>query len=324
MSYVVFTRDFYESPYLTFFIEHYLKIGFDKIVILKADDNEYLVPTEYKERVEIHKVKNEGDKLLKLYTHLIKKQEYSWILSVDADEILLLSKKYNNIKDYVNKKLSINQNINIFYFRWANIHITNNQYANVKFDFILEKQHFYKNKHIKSMIKQSELLSLHTSHTPQLNTNNCIYFENNILSENNKLQNITNNSYKEHILVHLHTRSINNLILKCMNTLFMGKLIKNKDEFIEFINNKGYENITNQQLIHRLKQLIGTKVILLFIAINQHEKYTKKNIYNTYNYKYNVIYRELEEKLLNNLLDLNNINKENYNELVKKIELLNI
>ena len=38
MKCCVYTRTFYESPYINFFIEHYLKLGFDKIFILKTDN----------------------------------------------------------------------------------------------------------------------------------------------------------------------------------------------------------------------------------------------------------------------------------------------
>ncbi len=71
MKCCVYTRCFIENPYMDFFIEHYIKLGFDKIIILKCDTFEYKCPIEYEKQVYIHKVPNFGDRLLGAYYHLV-------------------------------------------------------------------------------------------------------------------------------------------------------------------------------------------------------------------------------------------------------------
>ena len=71
MNYCVFTRFFYEDTYLDYFIQHYINLGFNKIIILKPDNVIYNLPCEYLNIVEIHYVENLGDNLLSHYQHLI-------------------------------------------------------------------------------------------------------------------------------------------------------------------------------------------------------------------------------------------------------------
>ena len=61
MKFCVYTRTFYESPYINFFIEHYLKLGFEKIFILKTDDLDIKINDKFLDFTEIINVKNESD-----------------------------------------------------------------------------------------------------------------------------------------------------------------------------------------------------------------------------------------------------------------------
>ena len=47
MKCALYVRCFYESFYLDWFIEYYLNLGFDYIVILKADSIKYVVPKNF-------------------------------------------------------------------------------------------------------------------------------------------------------------------------------------------------------------------------------------------------------------------------------------
>ena len=106
MKYCVYTRFFLEDNYIESFIEHYLNLGFDYIVILYAINNKhiprYMLDEKYKDKVLLYKVDNEGNKLRGKYIHLIP-SNIDWILTVDSDEYLILNKKYNSIQDYVIK-----------------------------------------------------------------------------------------------------------------------------------------------------------------------------------------------------------------------------
>jgi hypothetical protein len=101
MKCCIYTRAFLETPYLDFFIEHYVKLGFDKIIILKADDIPYECPQQYQSNVDIHTVPNLGNELLPKYDYLVKQSGCDWCLSVDIDEILLLHKQYGCIQDFI-------------------------------------------------------------------------------------------------------------------------------------------------------------------------------------------------------------------------------
>jgi hypothetical protein len=119
----VVTRAFYEDAYLDFFIKYYLAIGFDEIVILKADtDPEYKLPEyklqddlteEQKSRVVIHPVKNTGNRILQEYydvfinEHPQCRKDIDWVLNIDCDEFLILDwEKYSGgIGNYLDSYL---------------------------------------------------------------------------------------------------------------------------------------------------------------------------------------------------------------------------
>ena len=107
MKCCVYTRSFAERPYMDFFIEHYIHLGFDKIVVLKSDKMEYKCPNEYTQYVTMYQVPNLGDTIIERYDHLVLKSEYDWILCVDIDEFLLLNKKFKNIKNYIEEKTKL-------------------------------------------------------------------------------------------------------------------------------------------------------------------------------------------------------------------------
>ena len=81
---------------MNFFIEHYVKLGFFKIVILQTGFR-YKIQDKYKEKSKSSKC----NRVYHLSRRLIKK--YDWVFVCDADEILFLNKKYENINDYVSQ-----------------------------------------------------------------------------------------------------------------------------------------------------------------------------------------------------------------------------
>ena len=109
MNYVVYVRCYYESFYMDWFIEYYLSLGFDYIVILKCDNLELNIKNKYKDKVFIKKVKNNGDKLYDENISIIKHINNCWCLMIDIDEILFL--KNNNIKLLVNNILKNNHRV---------------------------------------------------------------------------------------------------------------------------------------------------------------------------------------------------------------------
>lgn len=327
MKYCVYTRAFYETPYLDFFIKHYIDIGFEKIIILKGDNLNYSIPNKYINNVDLRIVNNSGNDLIQEYQNIVKSSNYDWVLSIDLDEILLLNKKYKNINDYVTEKLKINKNINIFYFRWG---IIENFKSDIFFEDILKNNKLYVNNHIKSMIKINQINNLSNCHITNLK-NNIIYFENSVLNKNNPLHNYNENySYKETILIHLHTRNFDNLIIKSFlfnlknNKGINSKKIKSKENFKSLINSINVEinyedNII--KLIDSFKKYIGLKAELPFIHTNN----LKIQIDNFEINKFNKIFYNMENQnyLIKNLLNEENINLQKY-EYFKHLFCLNV
>jgi len=309
MKCCIYTRIFFETPYINFFIEHYIQLGFDKIIILQTDNIEYSIPNEWIDFVEIYKVENKGDISLKENDYILKNSDYDWILSVDLDEILILNKKYKDIKDYIKIHTDIYNNITIFYFRWGMIEKIDNN-GIVSFSEILTKYNIYSNSHIKSMCRKSSLLNVYISHLFTVNENN-IFFEGKIVYENKPIWDLNDNSYEDTILVHLHTRSIHNIFTKSFITRFDEKKISNKQGFLDFI---GFMDIKNDSnIIEKFKEYIGLKAELPF----RHSTSPKINVnlfdlYNIYHYKYDLIDTEKEKRIIQYLLTNDNIDITKY------------
>jgi hypothetical protein len=303
----VYTRSFNEDPYLYFFIEHYISLGFDKIIILKADNNKINLGNYYN-YVEIYYVENLENRLLPIHTNKVVK--YDWVLSIDIDEILLINN--NNIKEYINERLEIDKNINIFYFRWGILEKYDN--SNINNLINLTKQYnIYENDHIKTMAKGNLIKSIWHPHLMELNVKPYIFFENKIL-ETNKPNNhpISIVSYKKSILIHLHTRSLNNLVIKAFTTRlgFHGrntiqKKIKNIHNFIKLINEP-----SNYELLQNFRKVIGFKADKPFV----HSKANKIKYFDfkINHYENDLIENQKEEELIEKIFIENNINIKEY------------
>jgi hypothetical protein len=264
MKFCVYTRSFYENPYLDAFIEHYCRLGFDKIVILKVDGSLNSCPREFANKVEFYSVPNEANGLLPKYDKLVLKNNYyDWILSVDVDEFLLLNKKYKNIQDYVDQFLKKHPQVNGFYFRWGMIEKYNIETDHVTLETIVQKYKVYKNMHIKSMIKRENAQKIHDPHVCKFKNNNIqIYFENQVINKSSPLHEITANSYCDSILVHVHTRSLHNIVVKALNTGLTNKIVANLSGFSNLIKQTNAQ--TPDQLLKLFKECIGKKATLPF------------------------------------------------------------
>lgn len=146
----VITRAFYEDAYLDFFIKYYVALGFDNIVILKADTDKFpdykppnlddlLVATGSTARIEIVPVINEGNNILKTHYSYYSDKSYDWILNIDADEFLVidLAKYPGGIKEYIYRisarlvaehKIPSADAIQQIKFRWMCINKLNNRW----------------------------------------------------------------------------------------------------------------------------------------------------------------------------------------------------
>jgi hypothetical protein len=181
-----------------------------------------------------------GNKLLPEYDYIVKESCNDWVLSIDIDEFLIL-KDHNTIHDFVIDKLLINNNINLFQFRWVIMEKYDN--LNLNFNESLKKYKTFKSSVIKSMAKITDVYKISYPHDFHFNKQKTIFIEDKILSFNKDklsyvtLRKIDDDKYKNYIL-HIKTRSIDNLLLKSLETQLCSIFCNGKSyEFDKFKKN---------------------------------------------------------------------------------------
>jgi hypothetical protein len=166
------------------------------------------------------------------------------------------------------------------------------------------------------MFKKNDLTHVSTSYFADLN-NLTIYFENLIINNNQAIIETNENSYKEHILIHMHTRSLHDLVLKSFNTHFHAKIVKQKNDFIEFINTLEQNlNLSNDEnkIINIFLKYIGKKAELPFG--HSHGKLIDMFEYDILKYDYEIIDSNKNIDIVNCLKN-NNVNLKNYFDFMK-------
>lgn len=256
-TYSVITRAYYEDAYIPFFIEYYVKLGFSMIFIIKMDNKLFNVEEQYKKNVEIvyNGNNDEPDKVFDKYLHWIKSYEFDWTLNVDIDEFLCL--KENSIDKFIQSITVPNNRPTCVQFRWGLIERVDNDY--MSFEDTIKKYGVIKNCLVKSMgltkfIQKIECHSMKMSnmvsypHTTPTHANIDPAFDFLYTYDN--------------FILHVHTRSINNLIIKS----FVTNLSDKKSEIGKFINMLNTHNYAFD--IDALKQNIGIKFQLPFLHLS--------------------------------------------------------
>lgn len=141
MKVQVITRAFYEDVYLDFFIKYYLSLGFNRIVILKADREELgeyelsEFTEEQREKILIKYVINEGNGIYKNKGNipLYLDNDFDWSLHIDVDEFLVYDTvKYKHIHDFINSMCDLtynnfNKELDSIRLRWLCINKLNDK-----------------------------------------------------------------------------------------------------------------------------------------------------------------------------------------------------
>lgn len=312
----VITRSFMENCYLDCFIKHYISLNFTKIIILKSDSRPYIIKPEYRNYVIIHNVKNEGNVIYNNNRHLYNNLK-GWFLFVDIDEFLIIKKQYkSNINLLIDEIYNKNNSVNILFFRWLMIDKYNNNTNGINIQNIVKNYYKYSNDHVKCMVNSKNFTSITCPHYPEIDTKPVIYFENNFIIDNVAKHSLQNNSYiNDNYIIHIHSRSITNIITKSLNSynnMCKGKIINHKNEFIDYINNEKYNS--SRKLLHDFKYLIGSKATLPF------NNYNSKKIdieFPQFNYDMNLIDLDSENKMLKEYCEINDINLNNILEFIK-------
>jgi hypothetical protein len=160
MKLCVCVRSFLENPYLDFFIEYYVLLGFDKILILKSDTEPYSCNPKYEKYVNIINVNNSGNRILQENIHYIQNTGCDWTFFPDVDEVLILHKQYKNIREFTERKVREYPDINMFYFRWGVIEKYDIE-ANNSFNDIVNDYNIFACRFIKSMVRTPLIKLLH-------------------------------------------------------------------------------------------------------------------------------------------------------------------
>jgi hypothetical protein len=159
------------------------------------------------------------------------------------------------------------------------------------------------------------MIELHNSHLFAVNEYN-IFFEGKLVYENTPIweltDDLTDNTYEDTILVHCHTRSIHNILIKALVTLFSGKEFRNKQGFLDFISSLEM-NYDKYNIIEKFKEYLGGKAELPF----HHSRSPKIDVnifdlYNIHHYKYDLIDTEKEKGIIQYLLTNDNIDITKY------------
>ena len=205
MKCCVYTRFVFELCYLDIFIEHYLRLGFDKIIILCHDIEDFNLDNSLASFVDIYEVENRGNRLPNKYKDYIP-EDYDWVLHIDSDELLVLNRHYTTIHDYINHKLQINPEINVFQFSWLWLHrfeLSNlpikNSLKNILYNYktmIGYKDTESKQVWVKTMTKVKDIVSI-SCHTFILNTQAVICVNNSIKLFDNNDENSESESESE-------------------------------------------------------------------------------------------------------------------------------
>jgi hypothetical protein len=297
-----------------------VKLGFTKIIMIKVDNIEYKCPEKYKQYVEIHNKNNEGNKLLPKYDTIVKRSGYDWCLSIDVDEFLMLHKRYKTIDDFVKEKMKNHKTVNIFYFRWGMIEKYDIE-QNVSFKDILNNYKIFINKHIKFMVRIQSLHSISKPHACMLKNIPNIYFENRLIVKKDfQLFPLAQNSYSESMLIHIHTRSLNNIMIKTFKTVLTSKIVRHKYQLVNTIGTYDNEvDIPNDVILTVFKKLIGLKAILPFNHKRNGIANINMQLFDIKEYDNQVINNKMERNMLSIVLEQNGINEKKYDKYIKRI-----
>ena len=251
----VMTRSFYEDQYIDFFVEYYIKLGFDHIFIIKTD-NIPINASKYGDRVTImidSGIEHPNSILTKYMNTIKNKNVYDWMLHVDVDEFLML--KNNNIKIFIN---GLNEEIINVRFNWGLVEKLDN--SDLSLNEIVSDYPIIKDRFVKSMAKLKYVKDIPCPHSfrfitnvvnsyPQCHHGSIIPYDQLGLYDN------------DNFILHVHTRSLNNMLLKSFVTNFVRKEIVHGEKMNEFINKYADVEINNDIYIE-LSNIIGVKMQL--------------------------------------------------------------
>lgn len=262
--FAVLTRARAEGPYFLSFVEWYISIGFDKLYIVQNDD-EPLLSSDSKCVEIVRDTRNiDPDELFNVHLENIRRQNYDWLLVVDMDEYLIFNENFanNSILQFVhNIELANKRRFDVIQFRWSMAEIVETKGLTLSIYQYFQQSWLMKNEHLKSMFRVAKTRKISGPHKPLLKdeTNISVYYDGSVTNEIWSTQYLDINSYKHSMLLHLHTRSLANLMTKSLLTSLKHKRISTTKEMdlISLI-----QKPTDPSTFKNFTNIIGDKAIL--------------------------------------------------------------
>lgn len=257
-----------EIPYINSFLEYYVKIGIDKFYLINTHyDNkdeiiDYLSKNNHFDKIKLYHLPKECKELIGCQSKYLQYIEEEYTLNIDIDEYLQI----RNLKDFCITLKNQEREIDAISFIWYmnfNDSITDNSSLEIVTKKWTEGKCLFKTKNI-----------------TKINDHMCY-------SDNKRLLVIQSNI----MLLHLWSRSFNDVIIKTINQRFNDVKSSNLDTLLS--------SLENNNISKRLKILAYVKNIENDVKLT-----TKESILNI-NY-------EKEKDLV-----FNSISKEAYNKLYK-------
>jgi hypothetical protein len=149
-----------EQPYLTEWIEHHLKLGFDSIYLVSTDECyqdiiDYFDTSEFKSKVSLYHFNQfERGWQISCYNNFFPKVKEDWLMVLDIDEFLHLG-KHENVQCFLN---SMDDEISQIQLPWLNL-VSQNYFQDKTVD-ILGSPQGYASDHVKSLVRCKDVAGI--------------------------------------------------------------------------------------------------------------------------------------------------------------------
>jgi hypothetical protein len=217
----IIVRALYENVYMQHFVDYHLCIGISHIYILFENSVGQPELTINNPHVTIVKHKYRGNDSLTHANKLIPTIKSDWVLVIDADEYLCL-KGHTNIASFLK---TVPSHIDQVAFQWAMIENFQSMTAKSDLFDILCTHKLYSNPHVKSMYRSS-VYKTSSIRNPHITSSVPITWLWDEEVKTNPLQPVSPEKYVSStypFLIHFHTRSIQNIFIKCITTALRKK-----------------------------------------------------------------------------------------------------
>jgi hypothetical protein len=253
--FVIYCRARRESPYLQFFIDWHLRLGFERIVVLVQDEDRgaYERFLTHPKVLLLWADGTEPDSLYHKYLPHVLDLDPEWVLVSDVDEFLLIDKP--SIGEFVAAREQHHGcRLSAVGWRWVAIEHEEGTCETLSLATAVRGESFIgEAKLTKYMVRADEIADLGHVHVPTLRTRpsgdpgHCVENDGTLLAHVTDLVHDSRepwnaNSltqlrpYERSAMLHLETRSLRNMLLKALTTRSQTRLVHGQDALAELLN----------------------------------------------------------------------------------------